>query len=274
MMRTTMRTTMLFFLITYAVTWSFWFAAAAAANASATLSSVFVLLGTLAPALVAIGMTLQAAGTRAVRTLLARLFQWRVGVRWYVFAIGFMVAVKLTMAVIHRAAFGAWPAFGQTPVPLMLAATLVSLVVLGQSGEELGWRGYALPRLAPRLGLGWASIVLGVVWAVWHLPIFFIFPSADKYGQSFPIYLVQVVALSVAFAWLWWRANGSLLLTMLLHAAVNNTKDIVPSVTSGAPGVWALSASRPALITAVVLWMCAAGFLLDMRRARSTLPPT
>jgi CAAX protease family protein len=269
-----MRTTIAFFLITYAVSWAFWFAAAAVARTSAGLSTVFVYLGTFAPAFVAIGMTLHASGMRAVQALVARLFRWRVGVQWYVFAAGFMMAVKLAAAVVHRVVFGAWPMFGPTPVLLMFAATLVSLVVLGQAGEELGWRGFALPRLASRLGLGWASLLLGVVWAVWHLPIFFVFPSADKHGQSFPLYLVQVVALSVVVAWLWWRTDGSLLLTMLLHAAVNNTKDIVPSVSSGATSVWSVSASRPAWLTVAVLWLCAAAFLLDMRRARPAPPPT
>ncbi len=260
---------MTFFLITYAVSWSLWYAAA---RVSGGLSTVFVYVGTFAPALVAIAMTLHAAGSRSVQSLIANLFRWRVGVRWYVFAIGFMAAVKLTTAVVHRAAFGEWPPFGRTPVLVMLAATLVSVLILGQAGEELGWRGFALPRLASRVGLGWASVILGAAWAAWHLPLFFIFPSADKYGQSFPLYLGQVVGLSVAFAWLWWRTNGSLLLTMLFHAAVNNTKDIVPSVSTGASNVWAVSASRPAWITVVVLWLCAAAFLVDMRNTRPAAP--
>jgi hypothetical protein len=53
-----------------------------------------------------------------------------------------------------------------------------------------GWRGYALPRLAERFGLGGASVVLGVLWATWHLPLFF-FPGADTENQSFPVYLLE-----------------------------------------------------------------------------------
>jgi membrane protease YdiL (CAAX protease family) len=81
-----------------------------------------------------------------------------------------------------------------------------------QAGEEIGWRGFALPHLSRRLGLASASIVLGVIWASWHLPFFFI-PGTDKSGQSFAVYLVTVTAVSVAMAWLFWRTNGSLLLT-------------------------------------------------------------
>ena len=72
---------------------------------------------------------------------------------------------------------------------------------------------------------------------------------------------VEVTALSVAMAWLYWRTNGSLLLTMLLHAAVNNTKDIVPSAVPGATDPSALSTSLVGWLTVAFLWIAAAYFL-------------
>jgi membrane protease YdiL (CAAX protease family) len=113
-----------------------------------------------------------------------------------------MPAIKLTVALVHRAVIGAWPAFGGESWYLMAGAILVSTWV--QAGEEIGWRGYALPRLSERVGLAPASVILGIIWASWHLPLFVMLDS-DKLGQSFPIYLVQVTALSVAAAWLYWR---------------------------------------------------------------------
>ena len=74
--------------------------------------------------------------------------------------------------------------------------------------------------------------MLGFNWGVWHLPQFFI-RDGDSYRQAFPVFVLQVTAMSVAFAWLYARTNGSLLLTMLLHAAINNSKDIVPSGVLG-----------------------------------------
>jgi membrane protease YdiL (CAAX protease family) len=131
------------------------------------------------------------------------------------------------------------------------------------AGEEIGWRGYALPRLTTRFGLPIASILLGVIWACWHLPQFFI-READTYGQSFLVYVLQVTAMSVAFAWLYAKTNGSLLLTMLLHASVNNTKDIVPSAIPGAAGTFSLHASLMAWLSVILLWVCAAYFLARM----------
>lgn len=144
----------------------------------------------------------------------------------------------------------------------MAGAIMVS--TWAQAGEEIGWRGYALPRLSKRFGLGSASIIVGIIWASWHLPLFFISQS-DKSGQSFLLYLLQVTPLSVAAAWLYWRTQGGLLLVMLLHAAVNNTKDIVPSAVPGATNAFALSTSVVGWLTVTLLWIVAMIFLVRMR---------
>jgi membrane protease YdiL (CAAX protease family) len=233
------------------------------------MAGALLLLGTVAPSLVALALTERAEGRATTQALLDRIFLWHVGVRWYLFAVGYTPAIKLSAAAVHRVVTGAWPRFGDEAWYLMAMAIVFSTWV--QAGEEIGWRGYALPRLSARVGLAPASVILGVVWASWHLPLFF-FPAADTLGQSFPVYLLQVTALSVAGAWLYWRIGGSLLLVMLLHAAVNNTKDIVPSAVSGATDPFALSASLVAWITVALLWTAAAYFLVRMRKVTS-LPP-
>jgi len=182
---------------------------------------------------------------------------------WYLFALAYIPAIKLTVALVHRLATGAWPRLGDEPWYGILAAIAFSTPF--QAGEEIGWRGYALPRLAARFGLARASILLGLIWACWHLPQFFI-PEADTYGQSFFVYALQVTGLSVAMAWLYARTNGSLLLVMLLHSAVNNSKDIVPSAVPGAMSTFGLSASLVAWLTVTLLWICAAYFLARMGR--------
>jgi hypothetical protein len=267
-----------FFALTFAVTETCFIAAAAlsqrlppGAGPGAGIRAL-VLLGTFAPAFVALGLTARSAGRAGVRALVGRMFRWQVRARWYLFAIGYFAAIKLSVALLHRLVTGAWPRFGELPWYWMLAATVFSTVVGGQSGEELGWRGYALPRLAERFGLGAASVVLGVIWASWHLPLFYL-KGADTYGQSFPLYLLQVVAISVAMAWLWWRTDGSLLLTMLMHAAINNTKDLVPSIVRTAANPFALSTSRTAWLGAALLWVAAAYFLVRMRRVTGLAAP-
>lgn len=251
-----------FFVLTYALMWvCFITVAVAGIPANGSLGILLLYLGIFAPSLVALGLTARAEGSTGIRALLGRVFQGQVAVRWYVFAIGYIPAIKLTAALVHRMATDAWPRFGTTPLYLIPLAIAFSTPV--QAGEEIGWRGYALPRLAARFGLGGASLLLGLLWAFWHLPQFFI-PEADTYGQSFLVYVLQVTAISVAMAWLYARTNGSLLLVMLMHAAVNNTKDIVPSAVPGATHSFGLSASLVAWLTVTLLWICAAYFLSRM----------
>ena len=266
---------LVFFPLTFLATWTLWFAAdALTASQSAHypapgFATLLFYIGVFAPALVALLLTALDDGRKGVRGLLAALFKADVGLRWYAFAIGFMASIKLIAATIYRVRAGEWPAFGDLPWFLLLAATIFSTVVGGQAGEELGWRGYALPRLGDRLGLGPASVLLGVIWACWHLPLFFI-PGLDTTGASFPLYLLQVTALSVAIAWLYRNTGGSLLLTMLMHSAINNTTEIVPSVVQKPPtSPFGLSVSPIGWITAGLLWIFAAYFLVSMRTSKA-----
>jgi uncharacterized protein len=219
-----------FFALTYLLSW-LWFATAAyilrcSGSSPAGSGSLLFLPGVFMPALMAIALTARSEGRTGVSKLLGGIIQWRVKVWHYTFAIGYMIAIKLASAGIYRIALGAWPLFTVVPWYLIAIAVLVSTPV--QAGEEIGWRGYALPRLAKHFGLSRASLILGVIWAAWHLPFFYI-PGGDNVGQSFPIYLLAVTAISVAMAWLYWRTNQSLLLVMLMHASIDNTAGVVTS---------------------------------------------
>jgi hypothetical protein len=269
--QTHMRALLKFFFITFAVTWPGFSAvavlsngAAAAAPALAGLRTPLLFLGIFAPSLVALWLTARVEGSAGVFELLHRLIQWRVRARWYVFAVTYMAAIKLAVALLHRLLAGAWPRFGDDAWYVIIVATVASTVVGGQAGEEIGWRGYALPRLASRFGYARASVLLGVIWALWHLPLFFTV-GADTYRQSFLVYTLQVTAVSVALAWLYEHTNGSLLLAMLMHSAVNQSKDIVPSALPGAMNPFTLSSSVVAWLTVAVLWLCAGYFLIRMR---------
>jgi membrane protease YdiL (CAAX protease family) len=270
------RSLLKFFLLAYAVSWTCWLVAVEISHATQSpapslgfLRSTLLLAGAFGPALAALLMTSRADGRRGLYVLLARMFRGRVALRWYLFAILYMPAIKLAVALTHRLASGVWPRLGHEGPILISIAILLALPL--QSGEELGWRGYALPRLAPRFGWPFASVLLGVVWAVWHLPLFFV-PGADKYGQSFLIYSIGVIALSIAIAWVYARTDGSLLLAMLMHSAVDQTIGIVPDVLAPGEKPFALGASLPFVLTVALMWVVAAYLLVKMRNLASPAP--
>jgi membrane protease YdiL (CAAX protease family) len=271
-----MGSTLKFFSLTYAVTWTCFIAAAVIMGTVASrsprfagLAGLLLLVGTFAPSAVALWLTARADGRAGTRAMLSRVLEWRVGVRWYVFAVGYMAAIKLAAALVHRVVTGAWPPLGQAVWYIIIVN--IALMTLGQAGEEIGWRGYALPRLAARLGLAQASVLLGLIWACWHLPLFFL-PGVSQTGQSFPVYLLMVPALSVAIAWLYGNTNGSLLLAMLMHAAINQTAKVVPMADPAATNPLALSNSLVAWLILAFLWIGAWYFLVRMPEAERLRP--
>jgi membrane protease YdiL (CAAX protease family) len=246
------------------MTWTLFSTVATAVPARTLRGYGLVLAGAYAPAIVAVALTAWTDGTEGVRTLLRPILKVEVPARYYVFAILYIVVVKLAVAALVRAFVGSWPRFDASAVAIAPFAIAVSTPF--QAGEEIGWRGYALPRLAARMGFARAGLVLGVIWAFWHLPQFYI-ADGDTYHQSFPVWAAQVVAISVAFAWLYVRSGGSLLLVMLLHASLNNAKDIVPSGAAVPPGVFSLHASPVSWLGLLVLWLCAGYFLTGFARS-------
>ena len=216
-----MRSVLIYTALAFTASWLLWWLAS---TTSPGLPILF-LAGTVMPAIAAVLVT-RMESHEALVALLRQTTIWRVRWRWYVIAVTFFAAAKLSAATGIRFATGAWPAFGETNVLVMAAGTLFSTPV--QLGEELGWRGLMLPRLADRVGLRAASLLVGVSWAAWHLPMFYL-PGGDMLRQSFPVFVVAVTSLSVAMTWVYAHTGGSLLLTMLMHAAINNTAGILPA---------------------------------------------
>jgi len=258
-----------YFLLTYAMTWVCF--AASMLQALSAVRQPLLLIGAFAPMLVAIALTWRADGGAGARALLGRLGRWRVGVRWYVFALGYMLAIKGAVAVTYRLMYGTWPAIGTQPWYQLLLLVVVAGIIGGPLGEEVGWRGYALPRLAERFGLARASLLLGAVWALWHAPLFFI-PGGDQLGQALLPYVLRVIGMSVALAWGYQGTGGSLLLCVLMHSAINQSKDIVPGIVPGATNPFTLHASAATWLTTMFVWVVAVFLLARMSRTTVMAP--
>jgi membrane protease YdiL (CAAX protease family) len=262
-----------FFGLTFLVSWTCFFGAAMAVppgnSLTAGVAGAIYLVGVFAPALVAILLTTAVEGRDATVALLRRVVQVPTRAPSYLFALGFMAIAKLAAAAIFRIVTATWPEFGDTPWYVLILAIPLSTPV--QAGEELGWRGYALPRLAAQMGLGRASVLLGAIWGFWHLPFFFM-SGVDKTGQSLPVYVLGTMAISVAMGWLYWRTHGSVLSTMIMHAAVNNTTEIVPTRLEGATNPWSWQASMIGWLTLGTMWIMSAWCLTRMRH--SSLAPS
>ena len=250
-----------FFALSYALTWAAFVTVARWVPAQTAAGYALVLFGAYTPGIVALLLTAKNEGRGGVANLLRRIALVDAPLRLYVLALTYIAVVKLTAAILHRLITGAWPPFGTESLALIPLAIAISTPF--QAGEEIGWRGFALPRLADRFGLKTASLLLGIIWATWHLPQFYI-AGADTYHQSFVVWAPQVVGMSVALAWVYAKSGGSLLLVMLMHSAINNSKDIVASGALVPPGVFSFNAPLMAWLVLGVMWMAGAYFLTRM----------
>ena len=190
------------------------------------------------------------------------MVKWEVSIYLYIFALTFMPLLRLIASLIHKGLSDSWPIFN----PPDWAAVIFSVLFMfwSQAGEELGWRGFALPRMAKNIGLPLATVLLGALWALWHLPLFYV-SNADTFGQSFPVYFIQVTGISVAIGWLFWRSKGSLLLPMLMHTVINNTKGIVQAALPEPGSPFSFHASLLSWTLAGLIWLCGGYFLWEMK---------
>jgi membrane protease YdiL (CAAX protease family) len=224
-----------FFVLTFAITWGLgacyalfpdrlvaWFGPISSANP-------LFYVAVYAPSLSALVVTAYVGGIGGLRELLSRVFRWRVGIRWYLTVFLGMPAIIVGSAVLTAWLSGESFNFERGHRPLALYPVLMSLVLdPGPLGEELGWRGFALPRLLRKYTALTASIIVGLIWGLWHLPAFVI-SGLPQNQLSLPAFLIGCIALSVLMTWVFQHTNGSILFAILIHWLFNT--DFLPRGT-------------------------------------------
>jgi membrane protease YdiL (CAAX protease family) len=198
-----------FFLLAFAFSW------ATAPVVLVTGSGPPILgFGLFLAAVAALGLTV---GRPGVKALFRSMTHWRVPVRWWAVALGLPVVLTFAAAALNVALGAPMPTseeLGRWPDVVITALLILFVPVIGGAWEEPGWRGYALPRLLQNRSPLAASLVLGVSWAVWHVPLLL---AGEQHWSD----LVLVVVATVVFTWLFRNALQSVLRAIVLHATNN-----------------------------------------------------
>jgi membrane protease YdiL (CAAX protease family) len=217
-----------FFVLAYLISWVFWVPTvlyiqlALPAGEVPGWLMIPNLLGTWGPVLSALIMTAVLEGKTGVKKLLSSLLVWRVGVQWYlvllllaplVLFVGIGLYV-LQGGTIGRFDPGLWYMLLLTPLPALL---------FGPLGEELGWRGYALPKLQRKQSGLWSSVIVGVLWALWHAPAYWAPAGTAISGQPVTLlavgwYVLFTVGISILHTWIYNNTKASVLTAILFHA--------------------------------------------------------
>jgi membrane protease YdiL (CAAX protease family) len=218
-----------YFVIAYAVSWTFEIPLALSHRGIVSLQIPLWLhyFSSLGPLTAALIMTFLTGGGLGLRNLIARIIKWRVDVRYYAFTILVPAGLFAFAGLLNRMITGNWPdlallgAVDYLPYLTPLGALGLWLITFGL-GEETGWRGYALPHLQKTQSATAATIILGILWAGWHLPLFF---YRDTYIQmgiiGFPMFALSLLFAGMIFTWLYNSTNGSVWIVIIFHAVFN-----------------------------------------------------
>jgi len=167
------------------------------------------------PFLTGIFITAIADGRDGLKTFFSRMVRWRVGLQWYAVALFLPLVLRITAAGLNLLMGAEMPTNIEVPTGSeLLANFLFPSLLLIALGEEPGFRGFALPRLLVGRSAFSAALILGVLHAIWHIPLFI-------FGSDPPLVAVIVICGAVINTWLFNNTNGSVLLAMLLHASID-----------------------------------------------------
>src|SRR5215211_783019 len=215
-----------FFVLTYVITWAIESPLVFLTDSvTATQGLVLVILASNVPSAVAIVLTAIVFGRGALRKLLGRLLIWRVSPFWYLVVLLGPVALVGGVVLLNTLMGGPALSLGMTLVgaTIFLAFSVVPGSALG---EEIGWRGYVLPRLQSRMSALSASFIIAPIWALWHLPLW-LQGGPVHTPTVYAAFVVSAFALSVLLTWVYNSTGGSLLMVVLLHATVNLPQTLV-----------------------------------------------
>ena len=216
----------IFFVLACGITWSIWIPVPLGLREGwfeiGPLVFFAFVAGSFGPLLAAAIVTYITGGS--VRGWASQILRWRFQPVWWVLILLVPVGLYLgLMAPIHVGLGGTFDA-GQIGPLAALPMTYIPIFLWGGGNEELGWRGFALPYLQETYSPFVSSLIIGVVWAIWHLPVGLI----ESTGSNHLIAIITVIGISIVTTWVYNNTGGSVLATMVLHAGVNGAQHLYP----------------------------------------------
>jgi membrane protease YdiL (CAAX protease family) len=276
-----------YFVLAYALAWVLWLPFVLSQGGgvgliplatpadSSGLAYLIVFVGALGPALAAIIVSAASQGWTGVKSLLRRMVLVKVGIRWYLVALFLpLVAYVLPLLLLGGSALvsSLLSAQGAITLLLYLLLSIIGMVIATPLGEEPGWRGFALPRLQEQYGPLRGSLLLGLLWGLWHLPLFL--TTWEKPYESplgLLLFLVQTISFTVVLTWLFNHTRGSILLALLCHSAYGASGVFLfllypqASVNTIRPGATMLTIG---LLAFSLSWVAIAGILIALTKGR------
>ena len=214
-----------FFIITFLINWGLWVLLVFSPQFRLLTGAVgpdspLLYVGGYAPTIAAVFLVSWIYGPRGLKSFLARLLRWNVGIWWYVGLIVLFVGLDLFVRLVSILSGGYVPPLGYSPALAAPLALLTLFTTTGPLGEELGWRGLALPMMQQRYSPLVAGLILGCIWGAWHIPAF-LFSGNPQSINAFPLYFVYLVCGAILMTVIYNATGGSLPLMIIVHWLLN-----------------------------------------------------
>jgi hypothetical protein len=261
------RGVVIFLALTFGWSWGFW--VPKALENAGLVASVPTLpeLGPFGPSVAAFVLVTYAGGLGGARRLLARAVSLEFPTRWL------LPALVLSPALVGGALVVAFltdtvPSFPWTGELVVLPVAFVFILLLGGPvQEEFGWRGYLLDPVQARFGALGGGVAVGLVWALWHVPLFYIPGETIYYQRPFLGFAVSITLLSVLLTWVYNNTGGSLLPALLFHTTFNWSQGMFPVLESD-------PASLAFVVLLAAVTLVVVGYWGPRRLVRSAATPT
>lgn len=227
-----------FFLLTFAYSWVIWIPSVLDGIGIELpfivtgYSIVVVIIGAFAPMMAAITLVLREEGWKGTRVFLGQALNFRIKPVYLVLALALPVLIH---AIAHYLALAVGLDVAKTLIPteipvapiVLAIPTFILMLVIGGGQEEFGWRGYAQEPLQEKIGVIPASLVIGVIWGIWHLPLWFM--AGDLHGAySFLAFVMMTTSISIVYAWLYNSSGKKLIVVIFFHAMSNTAAPLLP----------------------------------------------
>ena len=227
-----------FFLLTYAYSWLIWIPSVLDGigldlpfNVTG-YSTVVVIIGAFAPLLAAITLIARDGGRKGIKAFFGRALDFHIKPVYIIIALALPLLIHV---LAHYLALALGLDVAQTLFPSEISVSPVILaipyfflmLVIGGGQEEFGWRGYAQEPLQEKIGVIPASLVIGVIWGIWHLPLWFM--AGDLHSAySFLAFVMMTTSISLIYAWLYKSSGKKLIVVMFFHAMSNTAAPLLP----------------------------------------------
>lgn len=215
-----------FFALTYLFSWLCWLPLFLSPEAAAN-PTILIALGGFGPFIAALILVLVNRGRRDAFEWLKRIFRLKLPAQEYLLALLLPILVGAIGFGIYGIVTGSRVALPEGASLLQYPLIVLVVTLIGGGQEEPGWRGYALPVLLEKRSMLAASVIIGVVWSFWHLPLFFL-PEAIQSSIPFGWYILNTIAISTLLTVVYVRM-ASVLPAMLLHAGMNALGNYAPA---------------------------------------------